>query len=377
MRIGVNVRLFTNHNPEGIGRYMYETLKVMTQEHSRHEFIFFFDRQYSNDFLFAENIIPVIIKPKAIHAILWYFWFEWRLPYYLKKYKVDVFLSPDGFASTRTSVPTCIVVHDLAFVHYPHFFKKATAVYYQKFVPQFLRKARTIAAVSNYTKEDIKTFVPDKEGQITVTGCAASDGFKPITQDKIQFVRDKIAGGAPYFFFVGALHPRKNIVNLLKAFEILCRENVREAKLVIAGRMAWRSNEIKKAIEEFPFKKQLIYHGPVSSDELPDLMAAAYAVVYPSVFEGFGIPILESMLCDVPVITSNTSSMPEAGGDAALYADPQKPEEIALQMKRMLFEPGLRTGLIEKGRVQRKKFSWQSTSERLWNCIEQAIKKEQ
>jgi glycosyltransferase involved in cell wall biosynthesis len=374
MRIGVNVRLFTNSQPEGVGRYMYESLKLMTKNNPQHTFVFFFDRNYDSRFIFSDNIIPVVIKPKAIHAVLWYIWFEWRLPFYLKKYQVDVFLSPDGFSSSRTKVPTTMVVHDLAYLHYPHYFKKATSFFYQKFMPKFLRKAKTIAVVSESTRKDVLSQVAIDPRRTFLTYCAASDEFHPLTVDQVSSVRSKFTNGEPYFFFVGALHPRKNIIHLLKAFELFCQENDSDFKLVIAGRLAWHSDDIKEAIDCFPFKDRLIYLGSVDSSNLPDLMAASFAVVYPSVFEGFGIPILEAMLCDVPVITSNTSSMPEVGGEAALYADPSKPDQIASQMKRLITEMGLREMLVEKGREQRQNFSWKKVADQLYQAVEMAAK---
>jgi glycosyltransferase involved in cell wall biosynthesis len=374
MRIGVNVRLFTNSQPEGVGRYMYESLKLMTKNNPQHTFVFFFDRNYDSRFIFSDNIIPVVIKPKAIHAVLWYIWFEWRLPYYLKKYKIDVFLSPDGFGSSRTKVPTCLVVHDLAYIHYPQFFKKATARYYKHFTPLHLKNTKTIAVVSESTRQDVLSVSPIQKDCVFLTYCSAGDEFQPLNNHDILSVRNKISDGHPYFFFVGALHPRKNIINLLKSFELICKENHQNIKLVIAGRLAWHSEEIKHALSNFTFKDRLIYLGSVNSEELPEIMAASFAVVYPSFFEGFGIPILESMFCEVPVITSNTSSMPEVGGNAALYADPDSPEEIALQMRRLLTEPDLRESLIKNGKIQRKKFSWDYVARELTKATEMAAR---
>ena len=372
MRIAVNVRSLTGGRLEGIGRYVFESLKELVASHPEHTFILFFDRKFAPEYIYGPNVIPVIIQPKAIHAVLWYLWFEWRLPFFLKKYKADVFLSPDGFSSTRTKVPTVLVVHDLAYLHYPHFFKRATSLFYRLFVPGFLKKASTIAVVSESTRNDVLSQISIKPDRIFLTHCAASDQFQPLSADKIRSIREKFTKGEPYFFFVGALHPRKNIANLIKAFEFFCRQYDSTIKLVIAGRLAWHSDAIKTAIDDFPFKDRLVYLGSVDAALLPDLMGASFAVVYPSLFEGFGIPILEAMCCDVPVITSNTSSMPEVGGDAALYADPLMPDHIADQMNRLHAEPGLREQLVANGREQRVKFSWKKVAEQLYRAIEKA-----
>ncbi len=374
MRVGVNVRLLTGSNLEGIGRFTFETLKEMVIAHPEHEFIFFFDRKWDNRFVFSKNIIPVVIKPMAIHPVLWYLWFEWRLPYFLKRYNIDVFLSMDGFTSLRTNVPTCMVVHDLAFLHYPEFFKRRTSMYYNYFVPLFLNKVQTVATVSSYTMKDVVSIVPEKKDRVSVVYCAASDVYKPIDDVSVEKVRFSLTSGAPYFLFVGALHPRKNVVNLIRAFKKFKEDTKSPIKLVVVGRYAWRSDAIKKEIESFPFQKELIYVGSVTDQKLPGIVAAAYAVVYPSIFEGFGIPILEAMLCDVPVITSNSSSMPEVGGDAALYINPLSEEDIKDKLVRIATDEKLRSEMIQKSRLQRAKFNWELTAKKLWDSVELARK---
>lgn len=377
MRIGVNVRSLTGAKLEGIGRFTYESLKEMITAHPEHEFVFFFDRKWDPTFVFANNITPVSVSPKAIHPILWYLWFEWRLPFYLKRYKIDILLSPDGYASLNTQVPTVMVIHDLAFFHFPEYFKKRTALYYKYFVPKFLSKANLIACVSDYTMNDVLKYVPERKKDVKVVGCATSGSYLPISDSEKISVRDRITNGDPYFFFVGALHPRKNILNLIKAFLKLKTETKCTHKLVIAGRYAWKSEEIRFMIERFPFKDQLIYLGSVEDDELKKLIASAYALVYPSIFEGFGIPILDAMKCDVPSITSNVSSMPEVGGDAALYVNPNNVDEIFQQMKLLLEDNKLRDQLIQKGRLQRQKFGWGITATKLWECILQVAKEKE
>lgn len=369
MRIGVNARLVTGDKMEGVGRFIVETLERMIQKNREHDFVLFFDRKVDTIFSTYPNVTCVFLSPKAIHPVLWYLWFEWRIPGALKKNKIDVFLSPDGFSSLRTDTPVCMVVHDLAFWHYPQFFKKRTAVYYNYFVKRFIKKARTIATVSAFSREDIIKYAGIPPEKVSVVSCAASDQYRPITENRKEEVIKEVTGGKKYFLYIGAIHPRKNVANLVKAFSLFKRQTGSDVKLVLAGRMAWKSDEVKAVLRDFDFPDDVVHLDFVPENKLTEITAAALALVYPSFFEGFGIPILEGMLCDVPVITSNTSSMPEVGGNAALYIDPESVKDIAEKLGRMNNEPGLRNKLIEAGRIQRNKFNWDQIADRLWDCI--------
>src|SRR5690606_32666151 len=155
MRIAINTRLLLKGKLEGIGWYTHETIKRIVKAHPEHEFIFFFDRPYDTSFVFADNVTPVVFGPPARHPVLFYIWYEMRIPYMLRKYKVDLFVSPDGLTSLTTSVPTCLVMHDLAFEHYPHHLKASIRYYLRYFSPIFAKKATRIVTVSEFSKQDI------------------------------------------------------------------------------------------------------------------------------------------------------------------------------------------------------------------------------
>ena len=172
-----------------------------------------------------------------------------------------------------------------------------------------------------------------------------------------------------YFLFVGAVHPRKNVHRLIQAFDLFKKQTNSTLKLVICGRFAWQTGAVKAAFDTAYFKKDIIFTGYVPNEDVPKLTASAFAVVYTSLFEGFGLPILEAMNCDVPVITSNISAMPEVAGDAALLVNPESVSEIAAAMQTLIENPDLRQNLIERGRIQRKKFSWDKTAEIIYEKI--------
>jgi glycosyltransferase involved in cell wall biosynthesis len=373
MRIGVNTRLFLKGKLEGIGWFMHETLKRMVLDHPEHEFFFFFDRPFDEEFIFADNVKPVVIAPQARHPILFYIWFEWAIPKALKKHKIDVFLSPDNYASLRTNVPTCLVVHDLAFEHYPKFVSKVNLFHYKKFVPKFIAKAKTIIAVSTFTKEDIVKQYGTDPRKIEVIYNGAHQSFQPLTYEQKLAVKEKYTNGREFFLFTGSLHPRKNVINLLKAFVKFKRRLKSPMKLVIVGRMAWLAKEIEEAKAKMPFKDEVIWLGYVPLAELTQITGAAYAMVYPSLFEGFGIPILESLKTEVPVIASNTSSMPEVLGAAGILVNPLEVEEIANAMERLYKDENLRHKLVIQAKLQGAKFSWDRSAEELYKAVMNCI----
>ncbi len=373
MRIAVNTRLLLKGKLEGIGWFTYQTIERIVRNHPEHEFFFFFDRPYDPLFVFAPNVTPVVIHPQARHPILFYLWFEWGVPFMLKKYKIDLFLSPDSYMSLSTKVPTCLVIHDLAFEHYPEHFVLSHRLYWRHYSPLFARKAKRIATVSTFSKQDIVKYYGIDANNIDVVFNGAHDEYKPLDDAERIIVKTKYADGCEYFVFAGALHPRKNILNLLKAFVAFRKRQPTNMKLVIVGRMAWKYEEVEEMRNSMPFKDEVKWVGYMNVDELSKVIGAAYALVYASLFEGFGIPILEALNCNVPAIVSNTSSMPEVAGNAALLVNPNDPEDIAAKMHQLYKDENLRNQLIENAKIQRQKFNWDGAAERLWNCMMKCV----
>lgn len=373
MRIAVNTRLLQKGKLEGIGWFTYETLIRMTRNHPEHEFIFIFDRPYSSDFIFSENVIPVVVGPQARHPLLFYIWFDFRIPGILKKYKADLFLSPDGYLSLRTKVPQLAVIHDINFVHRPDDLPWLIAKYYNFFFPRFARIAKRIATVSFYSKEDIARSFKISYEKIDVVYDGINQIFEPLLEDEKIKVRKKITGGSEYFLFVGALHPRKNICGLLNAFDDFKSESTNNIKMVIVGGEMHKTGDIFETYENMKFKNDVIFTGRVTTRDLHDIFGGALALTFVPFFEGFGIPIVEAMTAGIPVICSNTTSIPEVGGNAVIYADPMKIDQITSGMIKLANDKELRKELIEKGFEQKEKFSWDETARLLWQSVKRAL----
>ena len=375
MKIAVNTRLLLNERLDGIGRFTDETLRIITSQHPEHRFLFYFDRKYDQKFIYNSNVQPVVLLPQARHPFLFLSWFEASLPLHFKFSKPDLFLSPDGFLSLTTKVKSVGVIHDLNFEHFPEDIPWLVRKYYKTMFPRFAQKASRIATVSEYSKMDIAETYGISPSKIDVVYNGAGNIFKPLPVDEKQMVRQKFSKGSEYFFFVGTLHPRKNLVNLFKAFDQFKKSGSTDIKLVLAGARMWWTDDIRLAYEAMEHRDDVIFTGRVSDQDLASLMASALALTYVSYFEGFGIPILEAFCCDTPVITSNLTSMPEVAGNAAILTDPFSINSIAEAMQKVASDSAFRQRMIDTGREQRDKFSWQQTAEKLWDCVEKAMER--
>jgi len=370
MNIAVNTRLLLKDKLDGIGWFTYETLKRITKNHPEHKFYFIFDRAYNNEFIFNNNIEPIVASPQARHPILWYLFFEYGVTKAINKTKADIFLSPDGWLSLKTKVPSLPVIHDLNFNHFPEFIPWHVRKYYYTFFPKFAKKSTRIATVSEYTKNDIsKTYNIDKS-KIDVVYNGANVNYLPIDESQKQEIRKKYTNGKNYFLFIGTIHPRKNLKNLLLAFDKYKSSTKADYKLLVVGSKKWWPNDLENVYQKMSHKNEVIFFGRASDTQLKDIIPAAFALTYPSFFEGFGIPIIEAFNCGVPVLTSNSSSMPEVGGDAAVYVNPSSVDSIFNGLIKIYNNNNFRESIIAKGFEQKNKFSWDKSANKLWNSIE-------
>lgn len=316
----------------------------------------------------------MVIPPQSRRPILWWMWFELAVPWALKKHKADLFLSTDGYLSLKTDVPSVNVIHDLNFEEFPGDLPPSYAKFYKKYFPQYAQKAKRIATVSEYSKQDMVTRYNINPEKIDVVYNGCNSLYAPISADDITQTRKQYSQGSLYFLFIGALHPRKNLVNLFKAFDDFKAKNSNDTKLLIVGGKMWWTDTIKETYEQMQYKEDVIFTGRLEAAQLKNVIASALALTYVSYFEGFGIPIVEAMNSDVPVITSNITSMPEVAGDAALLIDPYSIDSISNAMAQMANDESIRAQLIEKGRERGKLFTWDRTAELLWESLIKASK---
>jgi len=369
MKIAVNTRLLIKGKLEGIGRFSLEILSRLAASHPEHQFIFIFDRKPSGEFVFGSNVKPVVVGPQARHPILWYLFFEYGVYKVLKKEKPDVFFSPDGWISLRSKVPTLNTIHDLNFEEHPEFLPRYIVKYYRRFFPRYAKNATRLLTVSEYTKSDISKRYGIDSAKIDVVYNAANDSFKKLSPDQIERVKVKYTGGKDFFLFVGLIHPRKNLYNQLKAFDHFKRETESDYKFLIVGDKYSSTPELDELLKNSDYSSDILFTGRLSIHALVDVYGAAFALMYVSYFEGFGIPIAEAFMAEIPVITSNRTSMPEVCGEGGLIVDPDDYHAISEAMLALHNSKDLVKRLVENGKKQSLKFSWERSAKQVMDAL--------
>ena len=372
MKIAINTRLLLKNKLEGIGWFTLETLKIIVLKHPEHEFYFLFDRKFDPSFIFAKNVTPIVIGPPARRPILFKIWFNHSVTRALKKIGADIFLSPDGFLSLKTSTPQIAVIHDLNFEHYPEDLPKSYTKYYKTYFPLFAKKAARIITVSEFSKKDISSQYAISLNKIEVAYNGVSDNFSPPDIPAIKSTQMKFSGGKPYLVYVGALHARKNIERMLLAFDQFKKNTNSEYKMLIVGEKIWKNTKFESTLENLSAKKDVLFTGRLTSSDLNKVVGSSNGLVYVSYFEGFGIPIIEGMKCEVPIVTSNVTCMPEVAGNAAILVDPFSIESISNGMEQLLDKEKV-DKLVQLGTERALDFSWDNTAKIVWSTIEDVL----
>jgi len=373
VRIAINTRFLLSGKMEGFGWYTYEVVKRITTAHPEHEFFFFFDREYDPSFVFSSNVTPVVLRPAARHPILFMWWFEVNVRRALIKHKIDLFFSPDGYLSLSSTVPQIGTIHDINFEHHPSDLPLSARVYLRYFFPRFAKKAAHLLTVSDYSKSDICETYGISPDKVTAIWNGVSDHYAPLSAENIALVRQQYTQGQPYFIFVGAIHPRKNVPRLLEAFLDFKKQSSAPMKMIIVGTTMWQKDPLLKSLSD-QLGDDIVFTGHVQQDELTNLMGAAYALTYVPYYEGFGIPIVEAMKCGVPVIAGNRTSLPEIGGNAVLYCDPFHTESICKTMLDLTTDHSLYEELKSNGLVRSSLFNWEKTAEKVWEQLADQLK---
>jgi len=274
----------------------------------------------------------------------------------------EVFHATEHLLLPLRTTPTVLTVHDLIFRHLPDHHKPLNRWYLNLTLPLYCRRATRIIAVSECTRQDLVAAYGVPPWKVTVVHEAAAPHFRPQLPDRVADVRARYCLPRRYLLFVSTIEPRKNLIRLLQAFETVHAEGLTDG-LVLVGRRGWLTDDFFAALERSPVRDCVLLPGYVPDEDLPAIYAAAQCLVLPSLYEGFGLPVLEAMACDTPVACSGTSSLPEVAGDAALLFDPEEVESIVGAVRRLLADSSLRAALRQHGREQAARFSWQRVAE--------------
>lgn len=369
MKIGIDARL-VHYQRAGIGQYTLRLTQAMAAVDSTHEYITLQSRKDT-----APLVRSACVRRHALWTPPHHRFEQWALPLELRRVHVDVLHFPDFIPPFRRSCPAVITVHDLAFLRFPGLLTPESERYYGQ-IERAVRSADGIIAVSESTKRDLVALAGANADRVTVVHEAAGPAFRPCPPRAVAEAKSRYGIIGDYILFVGTIEPRKNIPFLLQAYARMRQgwpKGIDVPCLVLAGKKGWLYESIFSVREELALGDSVVCTGGIAVEDLPALYTGALCFVLPSLYEGFGLPVLEAMSCGTPVITSNTSSLPEVAGDAALLVDPQDLIGLAAAMHRVCQDDVLRRELSTRGVIQAARFSWERAARETLAVYRQAL----
>lgn len=383
MRIAINAQLLSysdNYRNGGISRYIRSLLKALAQRPGEHEYTIFVNGQavierLRGDVQASDQIeyVPVAwAEAKPYSRVVWE---QLRLPSLLRERQIDVFHSPANVLPEMLprNCAGVVTLHDLAFLRFPNILTRTKRLYHRTLTMRSLRRATLIIANSQSTKKDALELAGIASDHVqTVYPCIDARFSNVITDEALQSFRKRqgLAGG--YLLYLGTLEPRKNITTLLEAYRRLRTEHHRDEKLVLAGGKGWMYDEIFEKVQTLGLASEVLFPGFVPDLEQSMWYHAASAFAYPSLYEGFGIPVAEALACGIPVVTSNVSSLPEAGAGIALTVDPHDADAMAEALRQALSDEALRQRYRELAPSIAQQFSAKTMVEQTIAVYEQA-----
>lgn len=381
MHIGINAQLLSfsqNYRNGGVSRYIRYLLTELAQRPGKHEYTVFVNGQDVAEHLAARHPCITYVsaswpesRPAARVA-----WEQFTLPSLIRQRHIDVLHSPVNVLPELLprSCAGIVTLHDLAFLRFPHVLTRSKRMYHRTFTVRSLRHATMIIAVSESTKQDAVELLGIPAERIRVVYPCIAERFSNVIQqeEELTAFRQKQHLTDGYMLYLGILEPRKNITTLIEAYARLRQSHSIQEKLVVAGAKGWLYDSIFEKVQQLGIESEVVFPGYVAETEQALWYRAARVFVYPSLYEGFGLPVAEALACGVPVVTSNVSSLPEAGMDIALCVDPQDVEAMAEAMYRALTEQALRQQCQEMAPLVAQPFSAERMVEQTIAVYEQA-----
>lgn len=368
MRIGLEITAAVQQGG-GIGRYVREMLSALSDIDQSNQYRLFYASKNKSSHATLDLPDNFRVRHLPVNDIwLARIWQRIRLPLPVELITgfLDIYHSPDfTLPPILSDIPTLLTVHDLSFLRDPESAAPGLRGYLEVAVKRSVQLATHVLADSQSTKNDLIELYATPEDKITVLYAGVSSTFRRITDlDQLMKVRKRYRlGDQPFVLSVGTLQPRKNHATLIKAFELTLMDS--DYNLVLAGGQGWSYEEVYDLVRSRGLQHRVLFPGFVADEDLSALYSSADVMAFPSLYEGFGLPVLESMACGVPVLASNLSCLPEVAGDAALFVDPRDVEAMSAAMLKLVSNVDLRGTLRKKGFERVEQFSWQSSAANL------------
>jgi len=370
IHVGVNAHLLSlvhSYRSAGINWYLYHLLRSLPEVHSQFRYTAFVG---NGCHVVVPGIQSWVSSWPTHHPLVRMMWEQGVQPVAIRRLGLDLLHAPAFVGPLWSSCPVVLTIHDLSFLFFPQGFRPLNRWYLSLFTRLSVRRARRIIAVSQSTRRDLKRCYGLPSAQIDVIYNGVDPGFHPWSEAEVTAFR--IVHGLPdrFLLFVGTLEPRKNVVRLIEAYARLSRPR---PPLFLVGGTGWLYDEVFARIESLDLNDEVRHVGYVPAEDLSGWYNAAELFVYPSLYEGFGLPPLEAMACGTPVIASNSSSLPEVVGEAGILVDPANTEALTEALERVLRDSQLRETLRAKGLTQAQRFSWRKTAQGTVETYQRAL----
>jgi len=363
MLIGIDASRAARGKRTGTEKYSFQLIRHLVALDQKNRYRLYFDRPPFYELRIANCELRVMPFPRL--------WTHVRLSWEMMRRPPDVLFVPAHVLPIVHPPRSVVTIHDLGYLHFPRAHRLLDRLYLDLSTRFNARAAAHIIADSQATKRDLVERYGVEPSKISVIYPGYDEeAFQPVRErEAIEAVKTRYGIAGDYILFVGTIQPRKNLVRLMEAFSLLKRQAA-DLQLVIAGKKGWLYEAVFRRVEELGLEGQVVFTGYVAEEDLPALFSGARLFVFPSLYEGFGLPVLEAMACGTPVVCSNASSLPEVAGDAALLFDPLDVEGMAAAMERILGDERLRTELVERGLKRARGFSWEKCAQETLAVLE-------
>ena len=358
----------------GVGVYALNLVKQIAKlDLENSYYILVQDDEHSLDSSERNNFKLINIQSKIFRKVIFRLLLEqWLIPYIIIKKKIDIVHSLHySFPLITFRAKKVVTIHDMTFFKFPKYHQIIKRYYFSFFIHLVARMADKVISLSESTLRDFISLTSARKDKVSVVHLGVDWATSSFPRERAELVKKKYGIDGKYLLFVGMIEPRKNVGNLILAYDKLLKVN-KDYHLVIVGKKGWGYRKVFNLIDDLRLHDRIIFTGFVEEEDKPFIIRDAKIFVYPSMYEGFGIPVLEALSLGIPTITSNVSSLPEITGGAALLVDPANVDELYLGMKRLLEDETLYQELKKKSVLQARKFSWMKTAQKtieLYRCV--------
>jgi glycosyltransferase involved in cell wall biosynthesis len=352
--------------------YIQRLVMRMVAAHPEQRFFFLSDEPVDLKTSPPANVTTFVLGPASNQLLLQKYWFDVKLPLWLRKIQADVLVDLDGIASLTTKVPQCLLVQNLLYLQEPATYSQPQRNFYKRFMPRFLKKARMVIVPSAYLQSQLAVQYKLPQEKTTLLPYAVPDAFQPVAYEMKESVKAIFTQGHEYFLYKGPIHEEYNLVNLLKAFSFFKKRQQSSWKLVLAGSFVEGENTFEKLLETYKYKEDVMVTGPLGAMEEAEIVASAYALIQPSVSEAVNPAIWEAMRCEVPAMVAATATNSELFDDTVMVFDGHDPNDMAEAIMRLYRHEGERKPYIEKGRHKVNALSLEQATDSLWQRVVQA-----